>query len=106
MSNLRKVFLQKAALVAVISALAIPARAQSMQVYGKTGYLGEYELSRSGKSAIYGASIARHRCRKRHLNLSEPDLGMFLVTELVDAVICPTGADGLQFRLALTEHPP
>jgi hypothetical protein len=32
-------------LVAVFSALAIPARAQSMQVYGKTGSLGEYELS-------------------------------------------------------------
>ena len=45
MSNLREVFLRKAALVAVISALAIPARAQSMQVYGTTGYLGECELS-------------------------------------------------------------
>ena len=45
MSNLREVFLRKAVLVAVLSALAIPARAQSMQVYGKTGYLGEYELS-------------------------------------------------------------
>ena len=32
-------------LVAVLSALAIPAKAQSMQLYGKTGYLGEYELS-------------------------------------------------------------
>ena len=45
MSNLREVFLRKVVLVAVLSALAIPARAQSMQVYGKTGYLGEYELS-------------------------------------------------------------
>ena len=45
MSNLREVFLRKVVLFAVLSALAIPARAQSMQVYGKTGYLGEYELS-------------------------------------------------------------
>ena len=37
--------LRTVVLVAVLSALAIPARAQSMQVYGKTGYLGEYELS-------------------------------------------------------------
>jgi hypothetical protein len=44
MSNLREVFLRNVVLVAVLSALAIPARAQSMQVYGKTGYLGEYEL--------------------------------------------------------------
>ena len=39
--------LRTVVLVAVLSALAIPARAQSMQVYGKTGYLGEYELSGS-----------------------------------------------------------
>ena len=45
MSNLREVYLRKIVLVAVLSGLAIPARAQSMQVYGKTGYLGEYELS-------------------------------------------------------------
>jgi hypothetical protein len=45
MSNLREVYLRKIVLVAVLSSLAIPARAQSMQVYGKTGYLGEYELS-------------------------------------------------------------
>ena len=45
MSNIREVFLRTVVLVAVLSALAIPARAQSMQVYGKTGYLGEYELS-------------------------------------------------------------
>jgi hypothetical protein len=45
MSNPRQVFLQKAVLVAVFSALAIPCRAQSTQVYGTTGYLGECELS-------------------------------------------------------------
>jgi hypothetical protein len=37
--------LRTVVLVAVLSALAIPARAQSMQIYGKTGYLGEYDLS-------------------------------------------------------------
>jgi len=37
--------LRTVVLVAVLSALAIPAKAQSMQVYGKTGYLGEFELS-------------------------------------------------------------
>jgi hypothetical protein len=42
---LREAFLRAVVLVAVVSALAIPARAQSMQVYGKTGYLGEYDLS-------------------------------------------------------------
>ena len=42
---LREAFLRTVVLVAVLSALAIPARAQSMQVYGKTGYLGEYDLS-------------------------------------------------------------
>jgi hypothetical protein len=43
--NLREAFLRAVVLVAVVSALAVPARAQSMQVYGKTGYLGEYGLS-------------------------------------------------------------
>jgi hypothetical protein len=42
---LREAFLRAVVLVAVVSALAIPARAQSMQVYGKTGYFGEYDLS-------------------------------------------------------------
>ena len=44
MSNLlREVSLRKVVLVAVLSALAIPARAQSMQVYGKTeGTSGSY----------------------------------------------------------------
>ena len=41
---LREVFLRTVVFTA-LSALAIPAGAQSMQVYGKTGYLGEYELS-------------------------------------------------------------
>jgi hypothetical protein len=43
--TLREARLRTVILVAVLSALAIPARAQSMQVYDKTGYLGEYELS-------------------------------------------------------------
>ena len=50
------------------------------------------------------AKEVRRRCGLagclRSQNLSpgdEPDLSMFLGTELVDAVICPTGADGLQF---------
>ena len=34
----REAFLRTVVLVAVVSALAIPAKAQSMQVYGKTGY--------------------------------------------------------------------
>jgi hypothetical protein len=42
---LREAFLRAVVLVAVVSAFAIPARGQSMQVYGKTGYLGEYDLS-------------------------------------------------------------
>jgi len=67
MSNLGEVFLRKVVLVAVISALAIPARAQSMQVYGKTGYLGEYELSSnvseqvtSGKKEYSGPLAVKH----------------------------------------------
>jgi hypothetical protein len=53
--------LRTVVLVALLSALAIPARAQSMQVYGKTGYLGEYELSgtvseqTANKERIFGA---------------------------------------------------
>ena len=42
---LRQAFLRTVVLVAVVSPLATPAKAQSMQVYGKTGYLGEYDLS-------------------------------------------------------------
>jgi hypothetical protein len=42
---LRETFLRAVVLVAAVSALAIPASAQSMQIYGKTGYLGEYDLS-------------------------------------------------------------
>ena len=67
MSNLREVFLRKVVLFAVLSALAIPARAQSMQVYGKTGYLGEYELSgivseqvASGKKEYSGLLAVKH----------------------------------------------
>jgi len=67
MSNLREVFLRKVVLVAVLSALAIPARAQSMQVYGKTGYLGEYELSSivseqvaSGRKEYSGPLTVKH----------------------------------------------
>ena len=48
---------QTVVLVAVLSALAIPARAQSMQVYGKTGYLGEYELSSPSKLPVEGRNI-------------------------------------------------
>ena len=40
---LREACLRTVVLVAVVSALAMPAKAQSMQVYGKTGYLGEYD---------------------------------------------------------------
>jgi len=67
MSNLGEVFLRKVVLVAVLSALAIPARAQSMQVYGKTGYLGEYELSSivseqvaSGRKEYSGPLTVKH----------------------------------------------
>jgi len=67
MSNLREVFLRKVVLVAVLSALAIPARAQSMQVYGKTCYLGEYELSSivseqvaSGRKEYSGPLTVKH----------------------------------------------
>ena len=42
---LREAFLRTLVLVAVVSVLTIPARAQSMEVHGKTGYLGEYDLS-------------------------------------------------------------
>ena len=42
---LREAFVRTFVLVAVLSAFAIPARAQSTQVYGKTGYLGEYDLN-------------------------------------------------------------
>jgi ABC-type sugar transport system substrate-binding protein len=42
---LREAFLRTLVLVAVVSVLAMPAKAQSMQVYGKTGYLSEYDLS-------------------------------------------------------------
>jgi hypothetical protein len=58
---------QTVVLVAVLSALAIPAKAQSMQVYGKTGYLGEYELSgtvteqtASGRKEYSGPLVAKH----------------------------------------------
>jgi hypothetical protein len=54
-------------LVAVFSALAIPAGAQSMQVFGKAGYLGEYELSSivseqvaSGKKEYSGPLAVKH----------------------------------------------
>ena len=60
-------FLRTVVLFAVASALAIPARAQSMQVYGKTGYLGEYELSgtvseqaSNGRKDYSGPLIAKH----------------------------------------------
>ena len=59
--------LRTVVLVAVLSALAIPARAQSMQVYGKTGYLGEYELSgtvseqtANGRKEYSGPLVAKH----------------------------------------------
>ena len=67
MRNLREVFLRKVVLVAVISALAIPARAQSMQVYGTTGHLGEYDLSSivseqvaNGRKEYSGPLAVRH----------------------------------------------
>jgi hypothetical protein len=54
-------------LVAMLSALAIPARAQSMQVFGKTGYLGEYELSgtvseqtANGRKEYSGPLVSKH----------------------------------------------
>ena len=59
--------LRTVVLVAVLSALAIPARAQSMQVCGKTGYLGEYELSgtvseqtANGRKEYSGPLVAKH----------------------------------------------
>jgi hypothetical protein len=59
--------LRTAVLVTVLSALAIPANAQSMQVYGKTGYLGEYELSgtvseqtANGRKEYSGPLVAKH----------------------------------------------
>ena len=64
---IREVLLRKVALVAVLSALTIPARAQFMQVYGKSGYLGEYELSSivfeqvaSGKKEYSGPLAVKH----------------------------------------------
>ena len=64
-------------LVPVLSALAIPARAQSMQIYGKTGYLGEYELSSTvseqvsnGTKRIFGA-VGCEACRLVHPRRSE-----------------------------------
>ena len=58
--------LRTVVLVAVLSALAIPARAQSMQVYVKTGYLGEYELrsvseqTANGRKEYSGPLVAKH----------------------------------------------
>jgi hypothetical protein len=59
--------LRTVVLVAVLSALAIPAGAESMQVYGKTGYLGEYELSgtvsertANGRKEYSGPLVAKH----------------------------------------------
>ena len=59
--------LRTAVLVTVLSALAIPGNAQSMQVYGKTGYLGEYELSgtvseqtANGRKEYSGPLVAKH----------------------------------------------
>ena len=60
-------FLRTVVLAAVVSVLAIPATAQSMQVYGKTGYLGEYELSgtvsgqaTNGRKEYSGRLVAKH----------------------------------------------
>jgi hypothetical protein len=60
-------FLRTVVLAAVVSVFAIPARAQFMQVYGKTGYLGEYELSgtvsgqaTNGRKEYSGPLVAKH----------------------------------------------
>jgi hypothetical protein len=77
MSNLREVFLRKLVLVAMLSALAIPVRAQSVQVYGKTGYLGEYELSSIVSEQVangrreYSGPLAGETCRLVHPVQSE-----------------------------------
>jgi len=60
-------FLWTLVLAAVVSALNTPTRAQSMQVYGKTGYLSEYELSgtvseqaTNGRKEYSGPLVAKH----------------------------------------------
>jgi len=62
-----QVFLRTVVLAAVVSVLATPTRAQSMLVYGKTGYLGEYELSgtvskqaTNGRKEYSGPLVAKH----------------------------------------------
>jgi hypothetical protein len=54
-------------LLAALSALAAPAVAQSLAIQGKTGYMGEYELSSSvsehivnGKAEFSGPLIITH----------------------------------------------
>jgi hypothetical protein len=54
-------------IVVALIAFATPAGAQSMQVHGKTGYLGEYELSSSvtergsnGEKEFSGPLIIKH----------------------------------------------
>jgi hypothetical protein len=54
-------------LLAALSALAAPAVAQSLTIQGKTGYMGEYELSSSvsehvvnGKTEFSGPLIITH----------------------------------------------
>jgi len=60
---LREACLRTVVLVAVVSALAMPAKAQSMQVYGKTGYLGEYELSSIVSEQVANGRDIRGRWR-------------------------------------------
>ena len=57
----------------MFSVLAIPAKAQSMQVYGKTGYLGEYDLSgtvseqfANGIKEYSGPLAVKHVCLCTH----------------------------------------
>jgi hypothetical protein len=56
-----------AILIAVVGALAVPATARSVEVHGKTGYLGEYELSgtlseqiSNGKKEYSGPLTSKH----------------------------------------------
>jgi hypothetical protein len=53
--------------LAALVALATPAGAQTMQIHGKTGYLGEYELSSTvsernsnGRKEFSGPLIVKH----------------------------------------------